>query len=98
MTKGSGRPPSSGAGDESQKRVTLKALAEHLSLSPATISVVLNDAPVAAALECLAGLDWEDYAGQVVEFLEPDSRKAFGSRSAWDELQTSVFEGLQRHA
>ncbi len=32
------------------KRVTLKTVAEHLGLSPATISVVLNDSPVADAI------------------------------------------------
>ncbi len=32
------------------KRVTLKTVAEHLGLSPATISVVLNDSPVAASI------------------------------------------------
>ncbi len=32
------------------KRVTLKAVAEHLGLSPATVSVVLNDSPVADSI------------------------------------------------
>ena len=32
------------------KRVTLKTVAEHLGLSPATISVVLNDSPVADSI------------------------------------------------
>lgn len=58
----------------------------------------LKDAPVAAAAECLAGLAWDDYAGQVVEFLDADSRASFGSRSAWDEMQARVFEALQDHA
>jgi len=58
----------------------------------------LDGAPVTEAVECLTALHWEDYAGQVVEFLDPDSREAFGTRSAWDELQTSVFEALQGYA
>lgn len=32
------------------KRVTLKTLAEHLGLSPTTVSLVLNDSPVAASI------------------------------------------------
>ncbi len=42
----SGRRKTARAG----KRVTLKTVAEHLGLSPATISVVLNDSPVAASI------------------------------------------------
>lgn len=59
---------------------------------------VLADAPINKAIECLTALDWEDYAGQVVEFLDPDSHAAYGTRTAWHELQSSVFEGLEAHA
>ncbi len=37
-------------GRKAGKRVTLKAVAEHLGLSPATVSVVLNDSPVADSI------------------------------------------------
>jgi DNA-binding LacI/PurR family transcriptional regulator len=36
--------------DGGKPRVSLKTLAEHLGLSPATISIVLNDSPAAAAI------------------------------------------------
>jgi len=36
--------------DERPKRVTLKALADHLGLSPATVSLVMNRAPVADSI------------------------------------------------
>lgn len=41
---------SAGGDDSSTKRVTLKAVAEYLKLSPATVSVVLNRAPVADSI------------------------------------------------
>ena len=31
-------------------------------------------------LDCLMSLGWDDYAGQVVEFLNEDSREEFGGR------------------
>ncbi len=37
-------------GKNGRKRVTLKAVAEHLGLSPATVSVVLNQSPVADSI------------------------------------------------
>jgi hypothetical protein len=58
----------------------------------------LAGAPVSEALECLTALSWEDYEGQVVEFLDPDSRAEFGDQAAWHELQISVFEALEGHA
>ena len=56
------------------------------------------DAPVSEAVECLAALGWEDYEGQVVEFLDPASRAEFGSREFWNDLHTNVFEALEAHA
>jgi LacI family transcriptional regulator len=50
MKRGPGKSPTRGEGDLRKKRVTLKVLAEHLDLSPATVSIVLNDAPVAASI------------------------------------------------
>jgi len=32
------------------------------------------------------GLTWEDYQGQVVEFLDAESRAEYGSQSAWETL------------
>ncbi len=59
---------------------------------------LLQRAPVSDAIECLAALRWAEYEGQVVEFLEVGSRVEFGTRAAWESLQSSVFEALHRHA
>ncbi len=59
---------------------------------------LLADAPVKQALERLVALGWEDYEGQVVEFLDPDSCDEFGSQAAWQALQTRVIEALEDHA
>ena len=38
---------------DGSKRVNLKVLAEYLSLSPATVSLVMNNAPGAAAISAI---------------------------------------------
>lgn len=48
MTRGRGKPGPRAAG--SGQRVTLRSLAKHLELSPATVSVVLNRSPVADSI------------------------------------------------
>jgi len=67
-------------------------------LDAAAREELLAGAPVQQALERLVALGWEDYEGQVVEFLDPDSRAEFANQAAWKELQTSVFEVLEDHA
>jgi hypothetical protein len=67
-------------------------------LDAAARDELLARAPVQQAVECLAALGWEDYEGQVVEFLDPDSRAEFGNQAAWKALQTRVFEALEDHA
>jgi hypothetical protein len=67
-------------------------------LDAAARDELLTGAPVRQAAECLAALGWEDYEGQVVEFLDPDSRAEFGNQAAWQALQTCVFEALEDHA
>lgn len=37
-------------------------------------------------------LEYEAYDGQVVEFLEDDSRARYGTRDAWDEMRLAVME------
>ena len=59
---------------------------------------LLSRAPVSDAIECLAALRWDEYEGQVLEFLDAGSRDEFGTREAWESLQSSVFESLHRHA
>jgi predicted nucleotidyltransferase component of viral defense system len=58
----------------------------------------LKGAPVQRAIDCLLALHWPDYDGQVVEYLDADSRKEFANRKAWVALQNGVFEALQAHA
>jgi len=58
----------------------------------------LAQAPLSDAIECLTALSWDDYDGHVVEFLDADSRDEFGTRPAWESLQSRVFESLHAHA
>ena len=67
-------------------------------LDAAIAEGALKFAPVKQAIECLMGLNWEDYEGQVVEYLDDDSRKEFDDRDVWVMLQNSVFESLEDHA
>jgi hypothetical protein len=67
-------------------------------LDAAIAEGALKSAPVKQAIECLMGLDWEDYEGQVLEYLDDDSREEYGDRDGWVTLQNSVFESLQDHA
>ena len=50
------------------------------------------------ATDCLMGLTWEDYRGQVVEFLNTESLAEYGSESAWETLQALVLDTLSTHA
>lgn len=52
----------------------------------------------AKAIECLKGLTWPDYEGQVVEFLDNDSRQEYGNRGAWDSLRDLVLRQLEANA
>jgi hypothetical protein len=67
-------------------------------LPVATKESPLPGIPLAKAIDSLKSLDWLDYEGQVVEFLDPDRRAEYGTREAWESLQRRVFEGLQAHA
>lgn len=58
----------------------------------------LRDAPVQQAIDRLLALSWAEYDGQVVEYLDDDSREEFGGRDSWVTLQNLVFESLQNHA
>jgi len=58
----------------------------------------LRSAPIEQAIACLLALEWDDYDGQVLEYLSEESRKEFGDRAAWTTLQNTVFESLKGHA
>ena len=59
---------------------------------------VLKAAPLQRAIDNLLGLHWEDFEGQVVEYLDDASRAEFARRDDWVTLQNLVFESLQEHA
>ena len=61
-------------------------------------SNALAGAPLAGAMDALMSLDWQDYDGQVVAFLDDDSRESSGTRGAWEAMQLRVLEALQAHA
>ncbi len=61
-------------------------------------SKLLTKAERAQAIECLVSLDWEDYAGHVVEFLDDDSRDEFGNKPAWERIQHQVLSELEADA
>ncbi|MEO1246199.1 MAG: nucleotidyl transferase AbiEii/AbiGii toxin family protein [Pseudomonadota bacterium] len=65
---------------------------------PAPRSKLLGRKGHAKALDSLMSLSWDDYEGQVVEFLHDDSRDEFGDRHAWERLRNRVLNELESHA
>jgi hypothetical protein len=61
-------------------------------------SELFADGEHAKAIDCLMGLTWQDYDGQVVEFLGTESREEFGSKNAWNSLQNLVLSQLESDA
>lgn len=59
---------------------------------------VLSEDEYQNAIDCLLALGWDDYKGQVVEFLDADSREEYGNKSAWQWLRNQVLSELQNHA
>ena len=53
---------------------------------------------LAQAIDCLMGLTWDDYQGQIVEFLGTESREEYGTESAWESLQAQVLDTLGAYA
>lgn len=66
--------------------------------APAQWSRLLSKDEVTQATECLMALTWQNYDGQVVEFLHTGSRDEYGNRSAWDTLQNLVLSQLTADA
>ena len=50
------------------------------------------------AIDCLMGLTWEDYEGQVIEFLDKESRAEYGDKQAWAMLQNQVLSQIEANA
>jgi Nucleotidyl transferase AbiEii toxin, Type IV TA system len=65
---------------------------------PTAKDPLITKPQLAQAIDCLMGLTWSDYQGQVVEFLDIESREEFGTVSAWESLQTQVLDTLGAHA
>ena len=65
---------------------------------PAGWSKLLADADGATAIDCLMSLTWEDYEGQVVEFLDLNSRAEYGDERAWVLLQNDVLSQIDANA
>ena len=63
----------------------------------ATLAVMnkfLSDKVRLKATDNLIGLEFEDFDGQVVGFLNTEDRIRWGSVSAWDQLQLTILELL----
>ena len=41
------------------------------------------------------GISFDDYAAQVVSYLDPEQRELFESRDAWNAMQSSVVSSLE---
>ena len=65
---------------------------------PKTQHPLIPKQQLAQAIDCLMGLTWEDYRGQVVEFLDAESRAEYGSEPAWEILQAQVLDTLGARA
>jgi hypothetical protein len=65
---------------------------------PAKKAPMIFRRQLAQAIDCLIELTWEDYRGQVVEFLNTENRSEYGSESAWETLQALVLDTLGTHA
>ncbi len=67
-------------------------------IPPAPWSKLVADGVYAKAIDCLMGLTWEDYEGQVVEFLGQESRAEYGDKQAWAMLQNQVLSQIEANA
>ena len=67
--------------------------------SPSALwSQIFADGEIGKAIDCLMGLTWQEYEGQVVEFLETESQEEYGSENAWNSLQNLVLSQLESNA
>ncbi len=55
-----------------------------------------GDVPL--AIERAMGISYDDFAGQVLAFLEDEHRVLYESREAWHQLQADVVARLEEHA
>jgi predicted nucleotidyltransferase component of viral defense system len=50
---------------------------------------------LAAAIENALGVEYDDFAGQVLAYLEPEYQDYYGNKKAWKTLQEQVINGLE---
>jgi hypothetical protein len=65
---------------------------------PTPLDKLIPKPSVIQAIDCLMGLTWEDYQGQVVEFLDSEHRSEYGTHSAWTNIQELVLDTLSPYA
>jgi hypothetical protein len=62
------------------------------------LNQLLPPSLVAKSLDCLMSLTWDDFKGQVVEFLDDEHRSEYGTPAAWSAMQELVLERLTPYA
>jgi len=72
----------------------LSVLFAHLGNAAAALTAVQKE--LAGAASRALELSYDDYAGQVVPYLDPDHADAYGQRAFWDALQLQVVETLEK--
>jgi len=63
-------------------------------VQPAKLHAELGRQTSGAALENLKSLGFEDFSGQVLEFLDEDARREFGNRAAWAAMVERIRDVL----
>ena len=60
--------------------------------TPALVGGKLTEEVRADARAVISALEYDEYKGQVVEFLEDDARRRYGTQAAWDEMRLRVLD------
>jgi predicted nucleotidyltransferase component of viral defense system len=50
---------------------------------------------LAGAIEHAMNISFDEYASQVVAYLDPEQKELFESRASWNAMQSAVVEGLE---
>lgn len=70
----------------------------HLFARPAAVGLALTPEETAwlsPAIEHAMAMSYDDYAGKVVAYLDPEHAAAFQSRAAWDAMREGVVASLE---
>jgi len=57
--------------------------------------LIVSPATVRQAVECASGVDFDQFRGQVVEFLPDDAKEFYANPAAWEAVQLGVIEKLE---